>query len=317
MVTERSDGKVIGRIRRVPLREVWKHEAYDFTAWLEENVDVLNDLLEVPLETAERESPAGDFRVDLVGEDRDGNTVVIENQLDKSDHQHLGELITYLAAMEAKVAVWIVSEPRPEHTRAISWLNEATDASFYLVKLEAVQIGDSPPAPLLTLIVGPSPESRVVGERKRDIAERHEICFRFWKTLLDRARGRTNLHAESSPSERLSLATETGKSGLLLKYQLGKHGEAWVDLYIDRGSKEENEAIFDQLFAHKQAVEEAFGEALEWERLERYRACRVRKRITLGGWRDEERWPEIQDAMIDAMVRLEAAFRPYIDSLQI
>ena len=97
----------IGRITRVKLREVWKHEALDFTTWLEDNTDVLNEVLDFNLVSVEREKAAGDFSVDLVGEDEDGQTVIIENQLEKSDHDHLGKVLTYLAAMDARAAVWI------------------------------------------------------------------------------------------------------------------------------------------------------------------------------------------------------------------
>ena len=83
----------------------------------------------------------------MVGEDDNGQVVIIENQLTKSDHDHLGKLITYLTAIEAKVAIWIVSDPRPEHVGAIGWLNESSPAAFYLLKLEAIKIGDSTPAP--------------------------------------------------------------------------------------------------------------------------------------------------------------------------
>ncbi len=110
---------MIGKIVRRQLREVWKHEALDFTTWLVENIDVLSEALDLSLQEAKREQAAGDFSVDLVAEDDSGNTVVIENQLEKSDHDHLGKLITYLAALDARVAVWIVSEPRPEHTKAV------------------------------------------------------------------------------------------------------------------------------------------------------------------------------------------------------
>src|SRR4051794_23918514 len=114
----------IGKIERVPLREVWRHEARDLTTWLVENVDVLNDALGLGLVSAERERAAGAFSVDLVAQDADGRTVVIENQLERSDHDHLGKLVTYTAMTDANVAVWIVSEPRPEHVRAVSWLND-------------------------------------------------------------------------------------------------------------------------------------------------------------------------------------------------
>lgn len=172
---------MIGKIIRRPLREVWKHEALDFTTWLVENIDVLSEALDLPLQEAKREQAAGNFSVDLVAEDDRGNTVVIENQLEKSNHDHLGKVITYLAALDARVAVWIVSEPRPEHTQAITWLNELQQASFYLVKAEAICIDSSAPACLFTLITGPSDETREVGETKKEIADRFAIRRRFWK----------------------------------------------------------------------------------------------------------------------------------------
>src|SRR5688572_21100363 len=127
----------VGKIQRVELRQVWPHEALDFTTWLEENTDTLSDVLGVSIENVEREKAAGAFSVDLVGEDDHGSTVIIENQLERSDHDHLGKLVTYLAALEARIAIWIVKDPRPEHVGAVTWLNESTGANFYLVKVEA------------------------------------------------------------------------------------------------------------------------------------------------------------------------------------
>jgi len=137
----------IGKIQRVPLREVWPHEAYDLTTWLEENVDVVNDVLGLSLVSAERERSAGAFSVDLVAEDQAGRTVVIENQLERSNHDHLTSS-SPIAMTDANVAIWIVSEPRPEHVRAISWRNDSSPTDFYLPKVEGIRIGDSPPAPL-------------------------------------------------------------------------------------------------------------------------------------------------------------------------
>src|SRR6266542_2712428 len=102
----------IGKLRRVPLREVWKHEAHNFTQWLQENIDTLNTALDLNLVNVEREQDAGDFSIDLVAQDEGGQIVIIENQLEKSNHDHLGKLITYVTAMSARAAIWIVSEPR-------------------------------------------------------------------------------------------------------------------------------------------------------------------------------------------------------------
>ena len=121
---------MIGKIKRVPLREVWPREDNDFTKWLEESLDALSEVIGVRLSNVEREKIAGDFSVDLVAEDESGNVVIIENQLERSNHDHLGKILTYLTSLEAKSAIWIVSDARPEHIKAISWLNESGAASF-------------------------------------------------------------------------------------------------------------------------------------------------------------------------------------------
>ena len=305
----------IGSLRRVSLREVWPHEAQDFTPWLAENIDVLNNAIDLSLSIIERERAAGDFSVDLVAEDESGNPVIIENQLERSNHDHLGKLITYLTQIGAKAAIWIVSDPRPEHISAISWLNESSSAAFYLLKLEAVRIEDSLPAPLLTLIVGSSEENQEVGETKREFTERYSLRRRFWTQLLERAKEETLLHANSSPSQRSEIWTRV-KSGLSLRYVIRQYGSG-VELYIDRGrdADNENNELFDTLEEARGEIEEDFGEPLEWQRLEGQRSCRIGKQLSLGYRDDEDKWQEIQDTTIDAMIRLEAAFRPHIERL--
>ncbi len=310
---------VIGKLQRVPLREVWKHEARDFTTWLQDNVDVLNEVLDLTLTSAEREQSAGAFSVDLVAEDQGGNTIIIENQLGKSDHDHLGKLVTYLTAIGAKAAIWIVADPKPEHVGAIAWLNESSSASFYLLKVEAVQIEGSPPAPLLTLIVGPSDESRVFGKTKKELLERQIVRKRFWTGLLNNAKEKTKLHAAISPNQYYTwVGTTAGKRGLIFNYIVRQH-DAAIELYIDRGrdSKEENEKIFDQLRAHRDEIEQTFGGSLVWQRLDEQRACRIRKDIEVGGYRDESRWPDIQEVMIKSMIALSKALKPYMSRLQV
>ena len=127
---------MIGSLRRVALREVWPNEARDFTTWLEKNIGVLNNATGLSLSNVRREQAVGDLKIDLVAEDESGNLVVIENQLEQSDHKHLGQLITYLTARDAKAAIWIVKEARPNHIDAISWLNESSSAFFYLIEIK-------------------------------------------------------------------------------------------------------------------------------------------------------------------------------------
>jgi len=141
----------LGRLTSVPPRDVWVHEAYDFTPWLLQNVDVLSDLLgmeELELDAAEQ--PVGGFSLDLIGRDlSDGSVVIVENQLAQSDHGHLGQILTYAAGTNPTTIVWIATSFRPEHRAALDWLNEHTDPDtrFFGVEIEVVRIGDSAPAP--------------------------------------------------------------------------------------------------------------------------------------------------------------------------
>jgi len=310
---------MVGKIEKLGLRDVWQHEASDFTTWLADNMDVLNDAIGLELSCTDREKSTGSFYVDIVAEDMGGRIVVVENQLERSNHDHLGKLITYLASLAAMAAVWIVADTKPEHVQAVAWLNESASASFYLVKVEAVKIGESEPAALLTLIVGPSEEGRLVGKKKKEIKERHILREHFWTQLLESAKQKTSLHSGISPSTYSWISTSAGKRGLSYNYGV-RQQDAKVELYIDLGKEqdEQNLSIYDQLFKVKENINQAFGEPLLWERLDEKRACRISKVIEVCGYRDDEKkWPGAHDALIDAMIRLEKALKPHIKKLMV
>ncbi|MDP3638271.1 MAG: DUF4268 domain-containing protein [Azonexus sp.] len=218
--------------------------------------------------------------------------------------------------MEAHTAIWIVSDPRPEHVSAITWLNESSTANFYLLKLEAIKIGDSAPAPLLTLIVGPSESTKAVGKAKQEFAERYDVRKAFWKTLLETAKSRTKLHSGLSPTRYGWIGTGAGKSGISYNYVVWEH-ESAVELYIDRGkdSDDENKGIFDKLFSNKAEIEAKAGFEFEWQRLDNKRACRIRKSYSLGGFKDEDKWQNAIEKTVDGMIKLESALKPYIQKL--
>ncbi len=239
--------------------------------------------------------------------------MIIENQLEKSNHDHLGKVITYLASIGAGKAIWIVSEPRQEHVKAISWLNESTAAEFYLFKIEGIKIGNSDPAPLLTLIVGPSEEVRGAGVTKKEYAERHHYRKRFWTYLLDRAKSKTKLHANISPNIYSWVGTSAGIGGVGYNYVIGQH-DAKVELYIDKDKEDgkENKELFDRLQKNKDKIEASFGSNLSWERLDNKRASRIAKHFNDIGYKDENKWEELADAMIDNMIKLEKALSPFL-----
>lgn len=310
--------KNIGKIEKVPLRELWKHEANNFTKWLQSNTDVISEVINIPLSNVEREQSTGNFFVDLIAEDNSGNTVIIENQLEKSDHEHLGKIITYLSSMDAKTAIWIVSEPRPEHISAINWLNESTAANFYLLKIEGVKIGNSEPAPLITLIVGPSDATESVGKTKREKKEREILRKEFWTKVLYKLNTKTNLFNAISPNEYSYIGAGAGKSGIQYTMSVTKD-ESRVALYIDRGkdSEKENLAILQKLKEHKPEIERVFGAELDWLESENNRCCQIIKNIKGGGYKSEkEKLDTICENLASSMKKFEEAFSKYIKELK-
>jgi hypothetical protein len=310
---------MIGKIEKVPLREIWKHEATELTKWLQENPDVISDVVGFQLVNIEREQSTGNFNVDLIAENTSGDSIIIENQLEKSNHDHLGKILTYLTSFDAKIAIWICSDPRPEHIKAISWLNESTDCSFYILKIEGIKIGDSKPAALLTLIVGPSEITKEAGTKKREKSELHENRYKFWEMLIKRSKEKHNLFGSISPSDYTWVGAGAGKSGLQYTFWLTKE-DIKIILYIDRGkgSDDENLNILNQLKEKKNEIETIFGSELEWLEMEDKRVSEIRKVYKLGGVNSpEEKWQEIIETATDGMVMFEKALKGPISKLML
>ena len=310
---------MIGKIKKVPLREVWEKEVKDFTSWLFDNIEVLGEELDIDLTPIEKEKSAGSFSADIVAEDKNGQLVLIENQLEKTDHDHLGKILTYVSNLDAKIAIWVSSAPKREHERTIDWLNESgSGVDFYLVRIEVYKIGNSEPAPKFTIVAGPSEKAEAVGKEKEELRERHKKRLEFWKSLLEKSKLKTSLHSNISPNIWSWIGTGAGKSGLGYNYVI-THKCGAVELYIDRGkdAKEENKEIFDELYSHKKSIEKIFGEKLEWQRLNDRQASRIRRRYTYAGLNDKDKWDKLQNDMIDGMIRLEGALKKYINSLEI
>ncbi|TQD25664.1 DUF4268 domain-containing protein [Methanolobus vulcani] len=310
----------VGKIEKLPLREIWSHEAIDFTPWLEENIEILGEVIGLQLSVVEREKTIGTFSLDLLAEDADSNKVIIENQLETTDHKHLGQVLVYMIGLDAKTAIWICSDARQEHVNVINWLNEITPADmlFYLIKVEGIKIGDSLPAPLFTVTCAPSEDIKQMGKNKEEFAERHKLRLEFWERMLEKMKGRTQLHSNKSPTKNYWLSTTAGRPGLSYIYNITKDA-ASVGLYIDKGkdSEEINRQIFNIFHDKKDDIEANFGGPLIWDVVEGRRYCGIRWDTYDSGLFNQDKWDSLQNKLIDAMIRLERAFKKHIQELNI
>ena len=153
--------KQLGRLERVDLREVWADEAGGFTPWLalDENIAILGDAIGIDLEVEAQETNVGQFRADILCKDTaNSNWVLVENQLEQTDHKHLGQLMTYAAGLKAEAIVWAAEKFTPEHRAALDWLNQITDGRFncFGLDIELWRIGDSPVAPKFNVVCKPN-----------------------------------------------------------------------------------------------------------------------------------------------------------------
>jgi hypothetical protein len=242
---------------------------------------------------------------------------VIENQLEPTDHDHLGKILVYLTNLDARTAIWITSDPRPEHVRSVQWLNEVSpkDVAFYLVRVSAYKIGSSDAAPHFTIAVRPSPPGKEIGRSKKELTEVNTLRLEFWKGLLAKAKEKgLALHANCAPSKGPFVGAYAPESDLFrFVYELADEKEGYVSLVL-AGKKPTNKKVFDRLLRKRSQIEAAFGQPLTWERRDRDVKSWVFCTVNKGGLRDaQSRWPEIQEELVDAMARLYKGFKPYID----
>lgn len=308
----------ISKIKKVSLREIWLKEDRDFTKWLEENIDYLNDVIGIKINILSREEKVGPFKVDLFGEDKNGNKVIIENQLEKTDHTHLGQMITYLTNLEAKTAIWITSDPTEEHEKAIDWLNEVTpeDTSFYLIKLEAIRIGDNPiAAPLFTIIAQPTIERRELGSEKKEYARRYSFRERFWNQFLEKANQKNKLFSNISPGKESWIGIGMGKGGFNLNLVVSRK-YARAEIYINRGTQEKNKGAFNQLFLLKKEIENLFGKTLLWEKMESGVTSRIKYQLDGVNLYNESDWPHMIDFLVNSSEKMFHTFKDPIRKLK-
>jgi hypothetical protein len=299
----------LGKLERISLRKAWAHEAGEFTPWLvqADNLTLLAESLGLSeLELVGTEHPVGDFKVDILCTD-DGGKVIIENQLAKTDHNHLGQILTYAAGVGARKVIWLAEAFRTEHVAALEFLNQHTtdELDFFAVEIELWRIGDSPMAPSFNVVVKPNDWAKTGQQNAKAAATTTR-----WQAWLQ-AKGSTLRTQKPLPQHWTNIAL--GRSGIHLAASVNsRESRVGMEVYIDHDN---SKGMFKQLKAHQAEIDAALGVRLEWMELPDGHACRilqVRPESPLDG---EEQWPAYFAWLEQAALRMSEVFRPLVKEL--
>lgn len=306
----------IGKLEEVDIRELWKHEQYDFSEWLskKENIENLNDILGLTLVDISKETYVGSYRCDLFAKDETtGIKVIIENQLEMSNHDHLGKIITYASGLDAKVVVWIVKEAREEHRSAIEWLNNNTNSNinFFLIEIHAYKIGNSDNAPMFQVIEQPNDfikNNKSINSNdtmNKSQSQRLEFWNQFNNVLVERGKPFNVRKATTDHWYNVAIGTSDAHIDITL---VNKDSVIGVELYIT-----DNKDLFDKLYQKKDEIESDLGFKLDWRRLNNSKASRIVTFIKGLNFDDHSNYNELINKTIDLAVLMRDTFKKYIN----
>lgn len=258
----------LSKLKKVDLREVWGHEAIDFTNWLvrEENLDLLGNEIGVEIEPLRTEASVGAFKVDILAEEGGtGRKIIIENQLEDTDHDHLGKIISYASGYDAEIIIWVVRDIREEHQRAIEWLNERTDekTGFFLIKVELWQIESSPPAPKFEIMVSPNEWAKTIksAPSNAELTDTKLHQLDFWKKFKDFIKSRypgVSFGQSPRPQHWFNISMGISEAHVALTIDTRKR-MLGCEIYINR-----NKSLFHFLRERRGEIEKEIGEQAEW-----------------------------------------------------
>jgi hypothetical protein len=312
--------KALSKLKRVPMREAWKHEASDFTPWLAEaaNLDTLAQALGLSeLEAVATEHWVGNFKLDILCTDGD-EQVIIENQLDETDHKHLGQILAYAAGVGARKVIWLAESFRAEHIAALQFLNDNTtdNLSFFGVQIELWRIGDSPLAPKFEVVVKPNDWTKASREQARaasSTSPTKQLQQKFWTALVERLAITAPQIRPQKPRPQHWLNNSIGRSGFGLNITANTRDERLgVELWMPGLQAKEHFAL---LLPQKQGIESALGFSLDWQELPEARACRIAAWYTGASIENEGRWNEYLDWITQRLVKMDQVLRPVVKAL--
>lgn len=307
----------LGTIEEVDLRKAWEHEATDFTNWLaeEENLNLLSEEIGIDLNLLETEANVGHFNVDIFAEDAiDERKVIIENQLESTDHDHLGKIITYASGLDAEIMLWIVREGREEHRRAVDWLNNHTDEdlNFFLVKVELWKIEDSPMAPKFKMVSKPNDWAKEVKQSAREtqLTDTKIKQREFWQDYKEYAEDQVS-YSLQKPRPQHWYNVSVGTSGVKMALTINTREDViGCEFYI-----RDNDDLFNFLADRKGEIEKSIGQELTWMALPEKQASRIK--IEKHGILDkEDEWSEYFDWLIETSQDFYEVFREELSNYE-
>ncbi|MDR3416598.1 MAG: DUF4268 domain-containing protein [Nevskia sp.] len=315
----------LGTFEKVPLRTAWPTEDGNFTPWLAEatNIALLGGALGMELEVEAVERPVGSFRADIIARavDEAEHRVVIENQFGPTDHNHLGQVLTYLAGVEeTKTIIWIAESIRPDHRAVVDWLNSNTleDFSFFAVEIELWRIGSSPAAPRFNIVASPNDWTREARTAVRrvgevELADSQRARLAYWASFSEYLKEKRASFQIRKPNKDHWRWFAIGRAGFGINAVMStEKRRVGVELYI---SNDPGKTAFRALFAHKEAIEAQFGEPLDWQELPGRKASKIMLLKTGVDPAQEAQYPELHRWMLEKMDRFRSVFAPRVREL--
>jgi hypothetical protein len=310
----------LGLLKNLKLREVWAHEEREFTPWLaqEENMAQLSAAIGLELQLEHVEVPVGPFCADILAKDPSVGFVVIENQFGKTNHDHLGKLLTYAAALGAGAVIWIAETFTEEHQRSIEWLNDHTndDLSLYAVQLEVLQIDGSKPAIRFNVLSQPNEVVRAatVAKTSGTITEAQRLQLEFWTMFRNRLIEKKVLPSAQTPRPQYWFDVALGRSNIFLSNIVDTYaGRIGARVYLRHMVAD---AALDQLGREKQAIEAEIGSPLQWNPNpdKRDKIIALFRQVDLN---DRTRWPEYCEWLVETVIKFRRAFMPRVRLLKL
>ncbi len=302
----------LGTIKRIDdLRTIWPHEAHDFTTWLakEENLALLSEEIGIDIVLTEVESSVGSFNVDIfAAEEGTTRKIIIENQLEDTNHDHLGKIITYASGKNAEIIIWIVKHARDEHRQAVEWLNQHTDEDigFFLVEIELWAIDNSLPAPKFNVIERPNDWAKTM-KAAEGMTDIKRLQLEFWSAFNEEAFKRPEIKGffrKRKPQPQNWYTLSTGRSDCELSLAANSQRQRiGAEIYV-KGNKE----LFERYLTHKDEIEQEFGGKAEW--IEAKKDCRI-VFSHVGDIRDRDQWPACFDWYCEMLPKLKKVAERY------